>query len=472
MSKRRPDDLKDEKQQTNETLDSKQKRMKQSEQFVNVKPFLIQNQETKLLIYGPELMVQLYNKTTNKRIYLFGDFHHNHRPCELNSKYYTFMQFVEGVLDLEKDKTIDLFVESGFPHFSTQTPSIDKGQLFHALIPQLNLRHCLEKNKTDCQTYYPNLRVHAIDNRRSIHEWEAIYQFIDETWMQLIKKDLPSAIKSNTTSTLLPRIAKGASFFRKFVVLPEYEKWKRKSTFEPKIRSLLEQYMMREARYRHNFRRNLKDLEQIPLFTWEQPIASLEQTWDSYRTVSMQIINDVLALQLEKEKNEVLKTNLLAKIAIFIPIQHLISSYFIVTAIDVYTIERYLKPYVLNCISYMGSYHIDRQVDALKLFGFEVVSRLPANHKLQLYFNDALIVLPQDVTQAQLVELTDFSVNDPDNYYAMLCEKTDKSRFVLKANQFRFAKANLVDQCLLYHFSVPLFPKQAVSKAIIVPELF
>jgi len=249
-----------------------------------------------------------------------------------------------------------------------------------------------------------------------------------------------------------------------------HTRWYRKSALQQKQIMALEQFMLQQSRTRFAFRRNAGDLAKNPSFTWEQSLLTMEQVWIQYANISKEITKtakDLFTSPAGAVQDGEQANKLLDVIKIFESIQATMFDYILVQSMDTYSIERYLKPYVQNVIAYVGAHHVERQVLGLKKLGFNIIEEIPRKTvKTSELFVSQSIVMPDNAVAAQIVQLTEFSRQDPDHRIVMLCEQTDGKRVIVAANQFKFVAS--LNQCLSYALPNPLFPiaTPAVQKDI------
>jgi hypothetical protein len=338
------------------------------------------------------------------------------------------------------------------------------GPLFNSVVPYLNKLGCFQHDKAQClKAFNSKLHVHYADIRKSAPDWEDTYGFVvvfhgfvDETLRSLTSQSL-----TTHKNWLLEEIS---SYKRDLLSkeLPAHKHWYAKSLFSEEQRLFLEHYMLQAGRHRHQYRLSIDDLKKNPTFTWEEPVVTFPQAWALYKGASIKVMDLVLAELKNRTDFQAFKQQLLFFITYFEKIHGIMFHYLLMQSMDVYDIERYLKPDIRNIISYLGLHHIERQAHALTtLFGFQEVFRIPNQHvrSAELYGGSPLL-FPPEAVNAQIVELTEKSKStELDDRIWMLCEFKNKSRKLIPGREFKFG---YVDQWLIYprvySLQEPLFP--------------
>lgn len=311
---------------------------------------------TKRYVEGPIGVVEMHNKSLKKRIFLFADRHTRDTSCGTTKTNVTTLPLLlDTILKQNSSETIDVFSEvmlhAEYPSFPFKPTS---GYMAYDLFHTLQASNCLwDKSKKDeCLKRYPNARFHNVDIRYTdilgvISMFtNAMSNKLDQIQTMNVDELSKLDISTNEIVEIQKLYMQLECYFGKNLG---------KLTFEnlflfPKIK--LEKYFKATDLPLDNLARHPSTLKR-----YELPIFELYTNF-------MNVIR-VKGEKIESKHYEYLD-DLLVK-----------CTYSLVWLMDLYSTQRFMKPYIFNGLLFAGSLHIYNQIEIFKLFGFELVQESP-----------------------------------------------------------------------------------------------
>lgn len=458
-------------------------------------------------VEGPFGMVKMYHPELDKEFYLFADVHKDLNGCVERSEYkqLSFSKFVVNVAKHQSPMEIDLFLEAN-PHKKEDAPS-ESGYLFSEVVPFFRAQGCLSRDKTICHSKYPNLRVHYMDlrdNDRSslLHRLTEIDRLIDFASSLLGREedDEGDAVKQGFKIILeSPLSEESESIKEEYGTLGTFfdviDRWLNEVlnyayidsksdepinidvvlSATPKVAKFSEDYKVNAKQYvlqvlNDNRKRTfLNPNATIPVrpITEELPINEIRTELKSVKT----LMQSYLVEDDEEERHEI-EMQIFKRFSNVIARSH--SVLMLASVImDLYVVNRMMKPYVKRLFSYMGAAHIHNHIFLLQRFGFQIANAIPKEFTRTI-LNDAtdeLFIIPSNYELEQAV------YDQKTNQHILKVRDNDKNAIFYVPVAFSYK----AQQCLYFASSMfPIFQPLQISrsggsfrvKPTLVPNLF